>query len=145
MTEAFQILKKDHKKAKSIISELLGTSNAAKAQRRELLAQLKEELKLHEKIEETLLYPSVESKKATKELALEAYEEHHLIDVLLEEMEDTSVTDEHWKAKLTVLQANLEHHIQEEEDVLFPKAAKELGEENLEEMAAKMKEMKEKS
>ena len=128
----FALLIKDHEKVKDLIQRLLQTSASAKSQRRELLGTLKGELELHEKLEEQLLYPPLEHKKATRDLTLEAYEEHHVVDMLLDELEALDFDDQAWKAKLTVLQENLEHHIAEEEQGLFPKAQETLSAQQLE-------------
>ncbi|MCC2626280.1 MAG: hemerythrin [Burkholderiales bacterium] len=143
MDKAFGSLIKDHKKVKSIIEELLSTQANASVKRRDLLLQLKEELKLHEEIEENVVYPIFEEKKQIKDLTLEAYEEHHIVDVLLEEVENTETNDETWKAKLTVLKENLWHHIEEEEKRLFPEAAKILKQRELDSIQRDVTQIKE--
>lgn len=130
-TKAFELLEKDHEKVKAIIEELLDTSRRAKVKRTDMLQELKKELQEHEEIEESYVYPVLEGKKLTHELAMEAYEEHHTVDVLLDELESVEFNDERWKAKLMVLKENLFHHIKEEEENLFVKAEKVLSEEEL--------------
>lgn len=142
MTKAFQLLKKDHEKVTGIIDELMLTSAHAKVKRQNLLNLLKDNLKLHETIEEKLLYPALEKKRETKDLTLEAYQEHHILDVLLEELEHTDFEDDAWKAKLTVLQENLLHHIVEEEKQLFPDANKVLTKNQLDNLADGIQDMK---
>lgn len=142
MDQTFKLLIKDHKKVKEIIEELMNTTPNATKKRKELLQQLKTELKEHENIEETLVYPVLKEKSSTKDLTLEAFQEHHLVDLLLEEIESTDFKDEAWKAKLTVLQENLEHHIKEEEKELFPKALETLSAGKLEEISKGISEMK---
>lgn len=124
----FASLVEDHKKVKGIIEQLLATSATAKKTRQDLLGSLKKELESHEALEEKLLYPALKQQKPTHDMALEAYLEHHVVDVLLDELESLDFQDEAWKAKLRVLQENLLHHIREEEEQLFPKAAKTLDE-----------------
>ncbi len=53
---------------------------------------------------------------------LEAYEEHHVVDTVMAELEQTPVDDERWGAKFTVMKENIEHHIEEEEGEMFPQA-----------------------
>lgn len=142
MDKAFELLIKDHKKVKGILEDLLSTTANAKVKRRDLLSTLKEELQLHEKIEETIVYPVLEEKKALKDLTLEAYQEHHIVDILLKELDSVDVTDEIWKAKATVLQENLLHHISEEEKDLFPHASKILKQNDLDRIGDEIKQMK---
>ncbi|MNY51801.1 DNA nickase [compost metagenome] len=72
---------------------------------------------MHIQIEEELFYPP--AKQVDGELILEAFEEHHMVKILLEEIEKTQPSNERYVAKLNVLQEILEHHIQEEEQTLF--------------------------
>lgn len=141
--KATQMLMKDHRKVEKIIETLLETTAQSRVKRKELLASLKEELQLHEKLEEDLFYPRLKTGQ-DKEMILEAYQEHHLVDVLLAELEDTKVNDETWKAKLTVLKESLSHHIEEEENEIFPRAEEKLGEEKLNAIGEQIKAAKQK-
>ena len=133
-TGTFTLLVKDHEMVKGIIEKLMETSSSAKKTRQELLKTLKKELTDHENLEERVVYPPLEDRKSTRDLTLEAYQEHHVVDLLLEELESLDFKDEDWKAKLTVLQENLLHHVQEEETELFPKAEKTLTKDQLKTM-----------
>ncbi len=130
-TGTFALLVKDHELVKGIIEELLDTPASARTRRRDLLNTLKQELQAHENLEERLVYPELESRKSTHGLTLEAYQEHHVVDLLLQELDSLDFQDEDWKAKLTVLQETLLHHVREEEDELFPKAEKVLSKDQL--------------
>ena len=138
----FASLVEDHKKVKGIIEQLLATSATAKKTRQDLLGTLKKELESHETLEEKLLYPALKQQKPTHDMALEAYQEHHVVDVLLEELDGMEFKDEAWKAKLTVLQENLLHHIDEEEQELFPKAQKNLSQNQLDQIERKIADAK---
>lgn len=143
--KAFEILKKDHRKVATILEQLADTTKRANKTRHELLDELKKELALHEHIEENLFYPAVQDKakdKEVKELVSEAYEEHHLVDKIIDELYDTPTEDDAWKAKFTVLKENIEHHVNEEETELFPKAKETLGKEALDKMAEQIELMK---
>jgi hypothetical protein len=62
---------------------------------------------------------------------LEGYEEHHVADVLLDELLDVPPDTDLWKAKVKVLKENVEHHMDEEEDELFKGARAVLDREEL--------------
>ncbi len=135
MHKSFEILVKDHKKVKHILKDLMGTTATAKVKRQTMLALLKQELQLHEMIEEVHLYPVLEKKQPTHDIALEGFEEHHEVDLLMAELEELPFNDKRWKAKLTVIQENLLHHIQEEETEMFPKAEQAVPESTLDKIA----------
>lgn len=147
MTDTILILlEEDHKKVQNILEKLSETTENAIKTRQKFFLLLKDELTLHTKFEEEIFYPAVKEKAdkndELEDLIMEAYQEHHIVDVLLSEMESLECTDEAWTAKLTVLKENIEHHVKEEENDLFPKAKKILNASELKEMALQLKEWK---
>ena len=66
--------------------------------------------------------PSWKDHPKTKELTLEAYEEHHVVDMVMAEIDGLAFDEETWGAKFTVMKENLEHHIEEEEGEMFKQA-----------------------
>ncbi|MEO8424310.1 MAG: hemerythrin domain-containing protein [Actinomycetota bacterium] len=143
--DALQLLKDDHKKVKKMLEDLDGTTERAEKTRTEIFARLKHDLTIHETIEEEILYPALKEFAKTRDITLEAFEEHHVVDEIVAELEDTPVTDETWGAKLTVMKENLEHHIEEEEDEMFKQARQVMERADLDElgerMAARQKEL----
>lgn len=139
--DALDLLKQDHETMKKLLSELEKTEQPKK--KRELYLQIHQELKLHEKLEETLLYPELQEHRETSDVAEEGYQEHHIADVMAEEMKSIDADDEVFDAKAKVLKELIEHHIEEEEGEMFPKARKVLGKERLMELGDEMEDMKE--
>lgn len=125
--DAFKLLKQDHKEVKGIFKKL-ESSRPSKA-REKGFQQLYQELSLHTEVEENIFYPRLRQEDKLRETIGEAYEEHHVAKLLLDELAQTSMEDERWDAKLSVLKEMVEHHVAEEEGELFPKAAKALGKE----------------
>jgi hemerythrin-like domain-containing protein len=139
---AFQLLKEDHKKVSGIFQQLEPTTERAEKTREELFGKLKQELEIHTQIEETIFYPAIKQAHETREITLEGLEEHHVVKILLRELEETPVTAEEWTAKLKVLQENVEHHVEEEEEEMFQKARQVLSEEEINDLGARMEEEK---
>jgi hemerythrin-like domain-containing protein len=73
---------------------------------------------------------------------LESYEEHHIADVLLIELAALTPGDERFDAKTTVLIESVSHHIDEEEKDWFPKVRSGLSRSQLQDLGARMMEMK---
>lgn len=140
--DALKLLKQDHEMVKKMLAEGEATTERADKTRTELFARLKSELEIHERIEEEVLYPALRDHPKSKEIAYEAYEEHHVVDEILAELEMTPTSSPEWGAKFTVAKENLEHHIEEEEGEMFPKCRQIFSEEELEEMGARMAEIK---
>ena len=139
---AFTLLKADHKKVAGILEKLDSTTERGVKTRAELFNQLKTELEVHTRIEETIFYPALEKADETRDITLEAFEEHRLVKQLLGELDSMGKDQEEWTAKFTVLKESIEHHVEEEEGDMFPKARKVLGEENAEVLGTRMEEAK---
>ncbi len=135
---AFTLLKTDHKTVAGIMEKIDGTTERALKTREELFTQLKTELDIHARIEETIFYPALEKADETRDITLEAFEEHRLVKQLLGELESMAKDSEEWTAKFTVLKENVEHHVEEEEGEMFPKARKVLGESDAETLGERM-------
>ncbi|MCM3903540.1 MAG: hemerythrin domain-containing protein [Pyrinomonadaceae bacterium] len=139
---AFELLKSDHEKVAGIMEKIEGTTERALKTREELFTQLKTELDMHAQMEETIFYPILEKAKESRDITLEAFEEHRLVKQLLSELAAEAKDDEKWTAKFTVLKENVEHHVEEEEGELFTKARKVLSKEEIEELGTRMAEAK---
>ena len=139
---AFNLLKTDHEKVAGILASIEETTERAAKGREELFARLKEELDLHAKIEEEIFYPALEEAEETREVTLEAYEEHRLVKQMLAELEAESKDTEEWTAKFSVLKENIEHHVEEEEGEMFKKARSVLSGEEIETLGNRLQEAK---
>ena len=131
--DAITLLKTDHNKVKKLLTELESTTERGVKTRSELFATIKAELTVHEIIEEEIFYPELKAHPKAQDIVLEAFEEHHVVDLLMGELESLDVSDETWGAKALVMKENIEHHIEEEEGEMFKQArrvfdAQELGE-----------------
>jgi hemerythrin-like domain-containing protein len=120
--DALQLLKDDHAKVKRLLSELESTTERGVKTREELFGRIKEELTVHEIIEEEIFYPALRDHPRAKEIVLEGYEEHNVVDRLLGELEQLAFDDETWGPKAKVMKENVEHHIEEEESEMFKQA-----------------------
>ncbi len=136
---ATDLLKKQHREVKSLFKKLESTDNAR--MRRQLMSEISRNLEAHTTIEEEIFYPAVqrlESRKA-EEMVFEAYEEHHVVKLVLAEMPRVNPEDERFEAKMTVLSELVEHHVEEEEKEMF-KLAQKLGKDELAELGEQMEE-----
>ncbi len=140
--DALKLLETDHQKMRKLLGQLEGVGGSAK-KRGELFATIKGELLVHEAIEEEIFYPELKGHPKAKELVLEGYEEHHVVDQIMSELESTPVEDETWAAKADVMKETLEHHMEEEEGEMFPTARKVFDERELDDLGSRMQTRKE--
>ena len=137
--KATDLLKKQHKEVKALFKKVGSTENAR--ERRRLMNDIATALEGHTTIEEEMFYPAVrglETQKA-EEMVLEAYEEHHVVKLVLAELPQVDPEDERFEAKMTVLSELVEHHADEEEKEMF-KLAQKLGKDELESLGEQMEE-----
>lgn len=103
-----------------------------------LFRQIGDKLAVHAALEETYFYPAVKERR-TKGLLLESLEEHLGIKRILVDMLDVSVTDPIFDAKLNVLRGLMEHHVRDEETLLFPAVRTLFSSDELADLADTMK------
>lgn len=72
----------------------------------------------------------------------EATEEHHVVDLVLPELKKTDPSSPVFGAKATVLKELIEHHADEEEKEMFPRARKLLSKDELVDLGARMEKRK---
>jgi len=137
--KATAMLKRQHREVEALFAQAKKATSAT--DRRNVVAQIEEKLRTHMMIEEHIFYPAVlaaTDKKTTKALIPEAYEEHHVINLLLAELPELGAQDERFAPKITVLCELVEHHVEEEEQEMFPAAERDLDADALGDLAEQM-------
>jgi hypothetical protein len=136
--DAIALLKTDHDKVKRLLNELESTTERGVKTRSELFATIKGELTLHEIVEEEIFYPELKAHPKAKDIVLEGFQEHHVVDLLMGELEALDVADETWGAKALVMKENIEHHIEEEEGEMFRTARQVFEAAELDDLGSRM-------
>ena len=139
---AIDLLEEDHRKVKKMLAEGEETTERAEVTRSDLYATLRREMETHERIEEEIFYPALKVHPKARDIVLEGFEEHHVVDEIMSELGETDVTDETWAAKFKVMKESIEHHIEEEEGEMFPKARQVFDKDEIEELGDRMLELK---
>jgi hemerythrin-like domain-containing protein len=134
--KATDLLKKQHRDVKALFRR---AKKAEAGERRDIMDEISEQLSHHMEIEEEIFYPAVREigTKKTDEMIPEAYEEHHVVKLVLNELPNVDPEDERFEAKMTVLDELIQHHVDEEEEEMF-KIAQKLGDERLKELGEEM-------
>lgn len=119
---ALTLLKQDH----GNVEELFQRFEVAKADDTDELARVRDlvltHLSRHAAVEEQVFYPAIRERLGDETAAtvLEGLEEHHLVKLALTELEKLAPTHERFRAKFTVLIENVRHHVEDEENDMFP-------------------------
>ena len=138
--DAIQLLKADHDEVRSLFEQFRQAHEAEDSARmKELQKQIFSELETHTRIEEDIFYPAVRDadEEELGETVDEGVQEHHVVKVLMREIEEVSGEDT-FVAKMKVLMENVEHHAEEEETDMFPDVREKMDQARLEELGAEL-------
>jgi hemerythrin superfamily protein len=141
-TDAIVLLRNDHKEVRTLFREFTARDTTA-ARKGSIVEKIIELLTVHTYIENEVMYPQV--RKLLPDLeddVLESYEEHHVADVLVTELDTLKPGDERFEAKTMVLIESVTHHMDEEEQDWFPKVREGLGRKQLQELGEMLIEAK---
>lgn len=138
--KATVLLKRQHREVERLFSTALKAKDAKT--RRATMDEIIQALEHHTEIEETIFYPAVREIGTHKaeDMIGEAYEEHHVVKLVLAELPKLDPEAENFQAKMTVLKELVAHHVEEEENEMFPMAEKRLGDERNAELGEQMAE-----
>lgn len=115
----FEMLKAEHKATLALFDKLEKTTSADKGKRTTLLTQIKHALGKHALEEENVIYPALRD-AGDKEQADRLNHEHGYVKQYLYELENMPRDDSRWLPKASELRRDLENHMMEEEQRLFP-------------------------
>jgi hemerythrin superfamily protein len=141
--DIYGVIKQDHDLVRSMLDGLCKTENQQADKREAQFTPLKNELMMHQQVEEAVLYSALKDVEETRADALEAIAEHHLVNGLLEELALMPKDSDEWFAKFGVLKELVEHHMREEEHDFFAAARKVLHERQAVELGEQMRSKKE--
>jgi hemerythrin superfamily protein len=120
MPEAVEMLREDHQKVKDLFKEFeKAEENEEKGQ---IVRAALTALEIHATLEEEIFYPAVREQIDDDDQMDEALEEHHVVKLLIGELQEMKPGDDHFDAKFKVLAESVKHHIEEEESEILPKA-----------------------
>ena len=142
---AIDLLIEDHERVKDILTRLTESTERAVKTRSELLSKLEMEVTIHTELEEQILYPAFKEAGGKEEVKMyhEAKEEHRAVDALvLPDLKATDPSSLEFSGRVKVCKELLEHHIEEEEEEMFPSARELFDEARLEDMGAQMVELR---
>lgn len=139
---AIDLLKDDHDKIKKLMVDGQRKTEDEPKSRRRIFEEIKRDMTVHEQIEEQIFYPALRSHPKAKGMVLEGIEEHNVVDTIMGDLEMTEPDDEYWAAKFKVMREDIEHHIGDEENEMFPTARQIFSTDELDDLGGQMQQMK---
>jgi hemerythrin superfamily protein len=142
-SDAIALLKEDHAKVRKLLEQL--EKAQAPGRRDELLEKISLEVDVHAQIEEEIFYPAFKEasrKKDDRKMFFEAQAEHGAVKTLMPDLQQADRASDEFAGKAKVLKELIEHHAEEEEKEMFPRAKSLLSKEELEELGLRLLERK---
>ncbi len=123
--EIYADLKRDHDKQRDMLKQL-GGMDGDSAERRKLFEAFRLEVQSHAAAEEESLYATMLGRPDLRDDARHSVAEHKEVDDLIGELLDMELGSEEWEHKFAHMRHRYEHHIDEEEEEMFPAAEEKL-------------------
>lgn len=123
--DAIALLKSDHRDVEKTFAKFKKMPDGEYAPKKKLADHICDELLKHMTVEEEILYPAVKSKvKGAEDVVNEGVVEHAGAKDLIKQIKSMKGNEELFDTKVMVLAEQIEHHVKEEEEEMFPKVEK---------------------
>jgi len=119
MADAFAALLKDHREVENLFAEFEQSGDY------DTVMQICRELAVHSMLEEEMVYPLLRAKVSVG-MADKARNEHQEAKDIITRIESMGSDDSGLADAVAELKASVQHHVEEEENDLFPRMEKEL-------------------
>ena len=125
-TRIFEDLIQDHERQRDLLDRIAETSGDSE-ERRTQFEELRVELQAHAAAEEESLYATMLANPDLRDEARHSVSEHKEVDDMLGELVEMEMSSSGWLTKFKSMRDRYLHHIDEEEEEMFPAAEKELS------------------
>lgn len=128
----FRKLKEEHAEVSAMMKRVAATTDPDT--RRELFPEIRKEILSHAKGEEREFYPVFRQFEETSDLIEESIEDHSAIEQMLDRLRTMDVDSEDWGDLFEEMMTEVQDHVDQEENELFPLAEKLIDRENAEQI-----------
>lgn len=143
MAGAIQMLKDDHKTVDDLFKRYEEAGDGAAEEKRTIRDRVVKELSIHAHIEEVVFYPATkEARGETEELVAEALQEHAEAKQALQQLSALEPDDPQFDQLMTQLIQDVRHHVEEEENEMFPKVNEAMSSQDLSDLGDRLQEAK---
>lgn len=123
--DALALLARDHAHVRALFAQFESMGERAHVGKKKLADEICNELGVHTMVEEEIFYPAVRATgKENHALCDEALVEHAAAKELIGQIMEMGARDELFDAKVKVLSEQISHHVDEEENTMFPRVRK---------------------
>jgi len=135
---AIDLLEKQHREVEQLFKKF--EKAEAEEEKQRLFEEIGDKLAIHAGIEEKHFYPATRTARTEDELR-EAVEEHLSVKRIIADLLEMEPSNPQFEPKVLVLKEQVEHHVEEEEEELFPKVKKMLSRDELDDLGTVMEDL----
>lgn len=140
-TDILTLLERDHREVERLLKNVISTGESTQQFDLPLVQKIIKALDLHTKVEETILYPKAEKEREASNLIQDFFSEHREVKDLLKSLANCQETSQAVRVCQKIM-TELQLHVHDEENQLFPLLRENWEEEILIELGDKMLELK---
>jgi hemerythrin superfamily protein len=139
---ATTLLKKDHRAVSGLFWAIQQTTNPSI--RKSIFNEIRTQLDMHAEVEEEIFYPAVRNiyTSVAEQQVDEAKHEHQKITDLLHDVSIIDPSSFSFMSKINELKQTVEHHVDEEENEMFPLAQHNMSSEELDHLGKQIHDRK---
>ena len=135
---AIDLLEKQHREVEQLFKKF--EKAEGEEEKQSLFEEIGDKLAVHAGIEEKHFYPATKTARTEDELR-EAVEEHLSVKRIIADLLEMEPSNPQFEPKVLVLKEQVEHHVEEEEEELFPKVKKMLSRDELDDLGTVMEDL----
>lgn len=143
MTSIYDAIRKDHDRHRDLLERIDATEGDS-PERREAWDAFYRDVKSHSAAEEETFYSKLMEQTWGQDAARHSVHEHAEMDEILEELREMDMSSPGWLTRFRTLKHDYEHHMEEEEEEVFTRAKKVIGEEENDAYGARFEKRKDK-
>jgi hemerythrin superfamily protein len=130
--DAIRLLEVSHRKVETLFQQIKQNSELQEvAVAKGNFDELYQELSIHTIIEEQVFYPALTKYEGFHDLLEDAFGEHAQARLALSEIAALEPSSREWHNRLEKLEEEINHHVKDEEEYLFPRAREFCSQEEL--------------
>ena len=135
---AIDLLEKQHREVEQLFKKF--EKAEGEEEKQSLFEEIGDKLAIHAGIEEKHFYPATRTARTEDQLR-EAVEEHLSVKRIIADLLEMEPSNPQFEPKVLVLKEQVEHHVEEEEEELFPKVKKMLSRDELDDLGTVMEDL----
>ena len=136
MPSIYDAIKADHNHHRALLEKVSNTSGDT-PERQAAWKEFYEDVKSHAAAEEETFYSKLISETWGQDSARHSVHEHQQLDDIMEELNEMDMSSSGWLTRFKTLRHDYEHHVDEEENEVFARAKKVIGEKQNDQFGAR--------